>query len=329
MVKDPRQRPAFSERLKKVQNSRRIDLDMILFLSLDSHAEQFECGQASRSLWGCQWRGNWGIVMSERHSTTIDISDTEILAMIESILGLLIDNPEELDLADQINKRLLTFIHYDFYHYVMDVSSQEHDDRLDIHYETWKRIENVGPEQTVLMPPSKIRGRTFEEMVDDQYQRVIERYRTDHPARQQHHYYRLASQNKPKIAIGFFRCKAARGQNAFSTDEMALLDRFAPHLFLLYRVVLNQVHLSEGFQYFNAFSRLGSKLANEHKLTETEVKLIPDLLFGYTNEEIAERHFVSIATIKSHIKHILKKTGTKNRMDFIGTFFTSPKHVQL
>jgi DNA-binding CsgD family transcriptional regulator len=260
---------------------------------------------------------------------SIRITDAKILSMTEEIIQLTFDNPDGLDLADQINKRLLSFVQYDFYHYVMDVSSPEPlESRLDFLFEKWERLGAEDEETSVLMPPSK-EDWTFEQTVDNQYRGTVERMRKKHPNQQAYYYYRITSSAEPKIVLGFFRRKGPKNRQEFSSEERAALDYLAPHIFLLYRLVLKHVHVSEAFQYFSSFSRLGSKLANDHNLSSAEVKLIPDILFGQTNEQIAERYFISVTTVKSHIKHILRKTGTKNRIDLISKFFTSPEHIRL
>jgi DNA-binding CsgD family transcriptional regulator len=149
------------------------------------------------------------------------------------------------------------------------------------------------------------------------------------PEISQFHYMRVESKTHPRVVIGFFRDQDVRSGNAFTRIEKKILDQLTPHVIPLFRAVLNQVYLSRSFQYFSAFAQLGSKLANDYNLSDSEVKLVPDILFGYSSEEIAERQFVSLATVKTHIGHILKKTGTKSRLEFIGKFFTSPEHVQL
>jgi DNA-binding CsgD family transcriptional regulator len=48
-------------------------------------------------------------------------------------------------------------------------------------------------------------------------------------------------------------------------------------------------------------------------------------MLGYTNQQIAEKIFISYETVKSHRKHILEKTGAKNTASLISyyhqTFF--------
>jgi DNA-binding CsgD family transcriptional regulator len=48
---------------------------------------------------------------------------------------------------------------------------------------------------------------------------------------------------------------------------------------------------------------------------ETEVLLL--LRDGLTNQEIADRLFVSIATVKTHLSHLYEKTETRNRVELL------------
>ncbi len=64
---------------------------------------------------------------------------------------------------------------------------------------------------------------------------------------------------------------------------------------------------------------------NTQKLTVREIEIIGLIMGGYTNNEIAEKLFISYETVKSHRKHILLKTGVKNTAALINyyhqTFF--------
>jgi DNA-binding CsgD family transcriptional regulator len=38
---------------------------------------------------------------------------------------------------------------------------------------------------------------------------------------------------------------------------------------------------------------------------------------GFTNQEIADRLFVSLTTVKSHVSHLFEKTGSRNRVELL------------
>lgn len=49
------------------------------------------------------------------------------------------------------------------------------------------------------------------------------------------------------------------------------------------------------------------------KLTERELELIKYLTEGFDNKQIAEKMFVTTATVKFHMTAIMNKFGVKNR----------------
>lgn len=61
--------------------------------------------------------------------------------------------------------------------------------------------------------------------------------------------------------------------------------------------------------------RIGS--ATNHEFTERELVILKELTTGDTNAEIAERLHVSVATVKSHILHLMEKTGFKTRTELV------------
>ena len=54
-----------------------------------------------------------------------------------------------------------------------------------------------------------------------------------------------------------------------------------------------------------------------HNFTERELDVLKELTTGDTNAEIAERLFISVATVKSHIQHLMEKTGFKTRTELV------------
>ena len=50
-------------------------------------------------------------------------------------------------------------------------------------------------------------------------------------------------------------------------------------------------------------------------LTDREQAVLRELTRNHTNEEIAGRLNISVNTVRTHIQHMLEKTGFKNRVD--------------
>lgn len=61
--------------------------------------------------------------------------------------------------------------------------------------------------------------------------------------------------------------------------------------------------------------RIGN--ATNHEFTKRELDILKELTTGDTNSEIAERLHVSVATVKSHIMHLMEKTGFKTRTELV------------
>ena len=50
------------------------------------------------------------------------------------------------------------------------------------------------------------------------------------------------------------------------------------------------------------------------RLTAAEADVLSDLAEGLGNAQIAERRFVSIATVRTHVAHVLSKLGVRSRL---------------
>ena len=61
--------------------------------------------------------------------------------------------------------------------------------------------------------------------------------------------------------------------------------------------------------------RIGN--ATNHEFTEREMDVLKELTTGDTNAEIARRLHVAVATVKSHIQHLMEKTGFKTRTELV------------
>lgn len=67
--------------------------------------------------------------------------------------------------------------------------------------------------------------------------------------------------------------------------------------------------------YPDATPELRLGLASSYDFTERELEVLREMTGGDTNQEIAERLHMSVATVKTHILNMLSKTGFRNRTE--------------
>lgn len=67
--------------------------------------------------------------------------------------------------------------------------------------------------------------------------------------------------------------------------------------------------------YPDATPELRLGLASSYDFTERELEVLREMTGGDTNQEIAERLHMSVATVKTHILNMLGKTGFRNRTE--------------
>ena len=93
---------------------------------------------------------------------------------------------------------------------------------------------------------------------------------------------------------------------------------------VLFNSVLIVVYNVFSLVWILRFQPLGSlaEPANleRYGITPREREIIELICAGRTNQEIAEKLFISVATVKDHNYNIFKKTGVRNRVELAGLF---------
>ncbi|GAK51113.1 transcriptional regulator, LuxR family [Candidatus Moduliflexus flocculans] len=64
-------------------------------------------------------------------------------------------------------------------------------------------------------------------------------------------------------------------------------------------------------------SRLTPDLFQQYRISPREQELVPLLLQGNSNQQISEQLFISLSTVKTHLRNIYSKFGVKNRYELI------------
>lgn len=62
---------------------------------------------------------------------------------------------------------------------------------------------------------------------------------------------------------------------------------------------------------------LNELLKKEYNLTDREIEVAVLVLEGYSNQKIAQKLFLSLPTIKTHVSNVFKKTGAQNRFELM------------
>lgn len=71
----------------------------------------------------------------------------------------------------------------------------------------------------------------------------------------------------------------------------------------------------ENKSYFDTTSHFVNPKTHESPLSEREIAILRLLIQNINTNEIAERLFISVHTVKTHVKNIYKKIGVRNHHD--------------
>jgi DNA-binding CsgD family transcriptional regulator len=256
------------------------------------------------------------------------ITKQDILSLYEVIVPLVTRNPKSFNLPDLVDEFVHRFVPHNFFGYYME-SHSIGERQIDFDFNTIGGLKRSTKSSmmTVIPRPTGQSQHSFAKMVEEHFEEVIAGANKRYGEEQRYDRYRMTSNIRPRLVVEFYRVVRA-GKGRFSRSDKLLLRQTEPHVVSLLRLIQMTSNLPVKARYFDAMAELASHVADTYRLSPAEIKLIPDLLFGRNNHEIAGKHFISVATVRTHIRHILQKTQTKNRMDFIGRFFASPEHVQ-
>lgn len=92
----------------------------------------------------------------------------------------------------------------------------------------------------------------------------------------------------------------------YTTDELALLRKLQPFL----EYTLNAVYLPKRLEERQSMHA-------RYALTERELDVLELLVAGVSNKVIASELGVSLATVKTHLLHLFRKTGVSSRMELL------------
>lgn len=105
-------------------------------------------------------------------------------------------------------------------------------------------------------------------------------------------------------------------------DLLFLVRRFAEQVDITVNVHVND--LTAAAFAIQKKQHTEIQITNQ-KLSIREIEILGLIMQGFTNQQIAEKLFISFETVRSHRKHILEKTGARNTAALINyyhqTFF--------
>lgn len=101
----------------------------------------------------------------------------------------------------------------------------------------------------------------------------------------------------------------------FSAKELYFLHILKPHLSnQLYKLII--IESKESARYTN-YSQFIEQLTNKYGLSARETEVVNLVIKGSTNQEIADKLFISINTVKKHLYKIFNKTNSTSRTELI------------
>lgn len=169
------------------------------------------------------------------------------------------------------------------------------------------------------------------ELRHDHMQESLQNLRTMHPERTliSHHYHPVRALDDPECEVGFYRFHVSdKVDQPFTENDKAVFALFTKEITNFVRLHVALQKLENG-NLAVSFLQVCDSISERYELTTAETKIMIEMLRGFTNEEIAERSFVSVPTVKTHIQHVLKKTNTRSRADFFGRFFLDPERSNI
>ncbi|MBS1912367.1 MAG: hypothetical protein JST22_10305 [Bacteroidetes bacterium] len=135
------------------------------------------------------------------------------------------------------------------------------------------------------------------------------------------HTYWFESRRWKSMVLGIVRVdRPDEEYGTFTDEERTTLDMIGHHMMNCIRVYmeLTRVHRLS----FDFFAERCRTVATTHGLTTSELKVLRLMVDGVSNNAISEELGIALATVKTHVSHILQKTGCRNRSDVIGQHFS-------
>lgn len=109
--------------------------------------------------------------------------------------------------------------------------------------------------------------------------------------------------------VADWRIWRSRRREAFDRRSLEILDLFAPHL----RNAMRVTRLLSERQSRHSTELSVATIRTATALSEREAQIAYHAVLGKADRQIADALFVSIATVRTHLRHIYRKLGVGNR----------------
>ena len=130
------------------------------------------------------------------------------------------------------------------------------------------------------------------------------------------------------VFLGIISLYRKKSEYDFSKRDLFVLEQLKEHL--TYRLDRDKTIKQDAM---HKSASVDHKLTNAEELlickgfTKREIEIHQLLIQGFSNKELSDKLFISLHTVKKHLKNIYKKLGVKNRLQIIIDDKTSKKTI--
>lgn len=131
---------------------------------------------------------------------------------------------------------------------------------------------------------------------------------------------RVAIYNVPNDDAAFELLQKGATGVFYSNDPIDVISKGARIMLnneLWFKRILTSHYFFLVEEQLQRFNLINGKLQLSSKFSKRESEVLALLVSGSKNLEIADKLFISVHTVKTHVHHILKKLGATNRTEIV------------
>ena len=111
--------------------------------------------------------------------------------------------------------------------------------------------------------------------------------------------------------IGDFRIWRSKNRGNFDKDDLKILDLIAPH----FRNAMRNISFAKHVPPTLDFEDIKRRFSDDYGLTKREQDIALSVLEGNTDKAIIAKKHISMATLRTHLRHIFDKVDVKSRAE--------------